>query len=399
MRILTITFSFPSPARSGAERRLENLLNGLLARHEVGIVALRRGEPDPRFAARFGYAGFVDPPAPREPLRFGLGAVRAWSGLVFGSLPGFARATGTREFGLAVDHAVAEFKPDAVFIEPVDPAPLIPRIKRLGIPVCLGTIELVGEKMRRWMDLAETHAHRFAGRREISRTRALESAALRGADAVTCVSEEDRRAIKSWSGVDASVVPNAVDAAFFAPQGHEREPAAFLALGPLTYPANLDAAMWFDREILPLLPGARFDVIGRAPTMGATFGARTRGLGMVDDVRPYLARATALVAPLRIGGGTRLKILEALAMRTPVVSTPLGIEGLGLEDEQHVLLAADATSFARQAKRIAEDPDLGDRLGRKGSELVAHRYNWERSVEALEAALARIARPASRTPR
>jgi glycosyltransferase involved in cell wall biosynthesis len=399
MKILCVTFSFPAPARSGAERRLAGLLGGLLPRHEVAIVALRRGEPDAAFAARFAFTTLLEPPPPRRPLPAGLGRLRAWSGILFGALPGFARATATRAFEAAVDGALDRFQPDVVYVEPAGVAHLVARIKRAGRPVCFGTIELVSEKTARWMELTRTATHRFAARRELERTRRLEYVVLRAADAVLCVSDADRAAIKSWTGADATVVPNAVDADYFTPLPVQREPATFLAVGPLTYEANLDAVEWFASAVLPELPHARLDVIGRLPTTAAGFGDRTHALGMVEDVRPHLARATALVAPLRIGGGTRLKILEALAMRTPVISTSIGVEGLELMHGEHVLIADDARSFIRQARAIMDDPDLAERIGRKGAELVERRYGWERSVEALEETLGKIARPASRASR
>lgn len=396
MRILVLSVSFPSPARSGGERRLANLLAGLAPRHELGIVALRRGVPDAEFAKRFALVDLVDPPPPRRPLPFPIGAMRAWSGLVFGALPGFARGSATAGFTQAVRRALAAFRPDVVYVEPVDVAHHIAAVKRAGVPVCFGAIEVVSDKTSRWLELMRTASGRFAGSRELARTRRLEGESLRIADAIVCVSDADRAAIVRWTGRDAAVAPNGVDTSEFVPVSSMREPGVLLMVGPLAYAANLDAVEWFARDVLPQIPGARLDVAGRPATAPLDLGEHVHVLGVVDDVRPYLARAAALVAPLRIGGGTRLKILEALAMQTPVVTTTVGAEGLAVRDGEHVLIADDAASFARAVRSVIEEPALGERLGKAGRALVEREYGWQRSIDVLEEALMRIARPASR---
>jgi glycosyltransferase involved in cell wall biosynthesis len=397
VRILVVSVSFPAPARSGGERRLAALLGGLCDRHEVGIVALRRTEPDPAFAQRFSLVDLVEPLPPRKPLPFPLGALRAWSGVLFGALPGFARGSGTPAFAAAVQRAIDTFRPDVAYVEPVDVAHVIPALARRGVPVCFGAIELVTAKTRRWLELTTSRKHRVAGLRELQRTRRLEERALRAAAAIVCVSEEDHAAIHAWTGRGAVVAPNGVDTEYFSPRADaKRDALRVLMLGPLSYAANLDALEWFAAHVLPKVNGVGVDVVGRPATMPLDFGERVRLLGAVDDVRPHLASAAALVAPLRIAGGTRLKILEAMAMETPVVTTTIGAEGLNVRDAEHVLIADDAEAFARAVTRVASDADLAARLSRAGRELVVRDHGWARSVDAVEDALARIAQPASR---
>jgi glycosyltransferase involved in cell wall biosynthesis len=105
--------------------------------------------------------------------------------------------------------------------------------------------------------------------------------------------------------------------------------------------------------------------------------------GVVDDVRPWLERADVVIVPLRIGGGTRLKILEAMAMGKAVVSTTLGAEGLAVVSERDLLVADDAAAFVTQIGRLLDDPTLGRRLGASARQLVASNYSWRRAVESL----------------
>jgi glycosyltransferase involved in cell wall biosynthesis len=153
---------------------------------------------------------------------------------------------------------------------------------------------------------------------------------------------------------------------------------------------NVDGVVYFLREIWPRIvaarPDARFVVVGAdpAPTIRAHAGPGVTIVGPVDDLRPYLAAAAVVVVPLRLGSGTRLKILEAWAMGRPVVSTALGAEGLEAVSGRHLLIADDAAGFASAVVRVLSEPELGDALGRAGRALVTERYSWHRAAGALE---------------
>jgi glycosyltransferase involved in cell wall biosynthesis len=156
---------------------------------------------------------------------------------------------------------------------------------------------------------------------------------------------------------------------------------------------------YFCREILPLIraeePGVRLTIVGRAPTPAVRRLADEAGVhvtGRVDDVRPYLGEATAYVVPLRIGGGTRLKIFEAMAMGKAVVSTTVGAEGLPVTSGEHLLVADEPQTFARAVVGLLRDPDRRHRLESAARALVLERYDWSAVAGELEAALIRFAR-------
>jgi glycosyltransferase involved in cell wall biosynthesis len=212
-------------------------------------------------------------------------------------------------------------------------------------------------------------------------------------DGVLAVSAEDAAILQRVTPSSAiDVVPNGVDTEFFQPQRIPRsEQPYILFTGTLDYRANVDAVQWFVHEVLPRIhtsrPDMRFVVVGRNPTAAVKELGERRGVeivGEVPDVRPWFDGAAAYVVPMRIGGGVRLKLLEALAMGQPVVSTPMGAEGIeGLVSGVHALLADKPDQFASQLLSVLGDEQLADRLGHAGRSFVVGRYDWRAIVPRM----------------
>jgi glycosyltransferase involved in cell wall biosynthesis len=160
---------------------------------------------------------------------------------------------------------------------------------------------------------------------------------------------------------------------------------------------NEDAAVWLMREILPrvrqAVPAARLTVVGKSPSaflrrLAAAVG-QAAVTGRVDDVRPYLERARVVAVPLRVGGGTRIKIFEAMAARRPVVSTTIGAEGLPVAHGRDVLIADGDADFAEAVVQVLTDDRLAERLAGAGRELVEERFDWTQAAAAFDALLQR----------
>jgi len=220
--------------------------------------------------------------------------------------------------------------------------------------------------------------------------RAWEAAAVRACDRVVVCSDLDRVRL----GGGATVVPNCYPRPSTpAGRGRHRDPQRPLRIGfvgLLDYQPNFDAVRWFAREILPrvrrLEPDAELRVIGQGGAGLAGLGRRrdVHLVGFVPDLQPELEELSVIVAPLRFGGGTRFKILEAFAHELPVVSTTIGAEGIGARDGEHLLLRDDPDAFARAVVDAHRDPDLRERLVRSATGLYGAEFTWERGVVTVE---------------
>jgi len=197
-------------------------------------------------------------------------------------------------------------------------------------------------------------------------------------------SQEDADTLRARHGaLDCAVVPSGFDPEAFRPERCERARARLVFLGSMNYGPNVEAVLSFVREILPRIravrPEIELAIVGGdpVPEVRALASESVLVTGRVPLVQPHLQGASALVVPLRIGGGTRLKIVEALALGTPVVSTTVGAQGLGLAHEKHLLVADDAGDFAAATLRILDDPGEAGRMGERGRAHVHEHFRWE----------------------
>jgi sugar transferase (PEP-CTERM/EpsH1 system associated) len=243
--------------------------------------------------------------------------------------------------------------------------------------------------------------------REHAKRRREEIAVCRRVDAVLAVSEHDAGLLRRLAPESrVEVVPNGVDLERVRPLAAAEPAPGAVFVGKMDYRPNVDAVLWFCEQVLPnvreQLPEFSFTIVGAEPVSAVRALERLRGVtvtGRVPDPLPYLRAATSAVAPLRSGSGTRLKILEALAVGCPVVSTAKGAEGLDVEDDRHLLLADDPDVFASQIVSLASSQARRRSLADAGRELVERRYGWDSVVDSLEGVYERLSRRASGTTR
>ena len=215
----------------------------------------------------------------------------------------------------------------------------------------------------------------------------LEARLATEAALVTLCSEADEAAIHEMCAPQeprTRVVPNGVDLSYFSAPGPVELSDHVFFTGSMDWAPNENAVLTFLDEIWPQVrrqvPEVNFAVVGRNPSATLRNKGRDSGVtvtGTVPDVRPYMREALALLVPMRVGGGTRLKILEAFAARVPVVSTALGIEGIEAVPDEHYLLAETAGEFAEQISRLQTDLKLRNEMVEAGHDLVARRYSWD----------------------
>ena len=211
-------------------------------------------------------------------------------------------------------------------------------------------------------------------------------------DVVLATSDRDKALFSENVHTPVFVVPNGVDTDYFTPiKEIEPEPHSLVFTGMMAYPPNRDGITWFLDKVLPLIetqvPQVKLYVVGKNPPSAITRRASERIVvtGTVPDVRPFVWRSSIYVVPLRMGGGTRLKVAEALAMKKPIVSTRIGCEGIDVKDGESVLIADSPQPFADAVVRLLRDAALRHMLSENGHEIAKEKYDWNVIGETLEA--------------
>jgi glycosyltransferase involved in cell wall biosynthesis len=220
-------------------------------------------------------------------------------------------------------------------------------------------------------------------------------------DGIVTVSEADREVLeRNFGARNVFAIPTGVDTDFFQPASEPPEDNSLVFVGAMDWLPNEDGVLFFTDEVLPrireMIPSVRITIVGRNPS--ARLLERThlhpeiRVVGRVEDVRPYVARGAVFVIPLRIGGGTRIKAYEAMAMGKAVVSTRIGIEGLPVRDGENVVLADRPEDFAAAVSRLLQDRAERDRIGRNARAYVEGNVSWSRAADAFAKACVEVAR-------
>jgi polysaccharide biosynthesis protein PslH len=400
-RILYVCYAAPAHARLGPARRHYHILEQLCRFYDVHLLSLGDASEAEIFARELGTGvdGYTFVP------RRG-GTARTFVRKAWRTLTGRCDFLPVHE--RALRRACAEITStqsfDAVLLS-------ILLLRRLplpaGVPIVGDTHNAEFDVCRRMAALSDSVPHRQYAKRQWPAMRREEQWCGRHVDLVLATSSRDRQVFDTELGLtNVAVIPNGIDLAEFAAPATPPEPATIVFSGLMSYYPNQQAVRWFLEAILPLvrqeLPHAKLVVAGAAPPrwLLEKAGNHLEVTGRVPDMRPYLARATVIVAPLLIGGGTRVKILEAAAMGKPVVSTTLGAEGLDLHDGESILLADRPEAFARHVISVLEDPLLARRIGTNGRSHVAEHFDWnrigERVSRLLQARFGLTARPATR---
>ena len=380
---------YPYPPDNGSKIRIFNLLRELSTHHEITLLS------------------FVDPedqPGEESPLRSVCERVRVFprptrNGSNLMSLAGYVSptprhlvTTHSPQMSQAVQTELREEHYDALVASQRRMAPYAAPIS--GLPKVWEEVETT---VIREASLHERPPLRRL-RRELTwaKERAHIRRMVRHFDACTVVSQEEAKHLRAIAPrlPRLVVVPNGVDLNHYKPMVVLPQPDTLVFNGSLTYAPNYDAVKYFLQEIYPQIvahrPGVRLAITGRTEGVDLSRLHRDEDVtltGHVRDVRPIVAGSWVCVAPLRIGGGTRLKILEAMALGTPVVATRKGAEGLRVEHAKDILLAEDAGSFASEVIALLEDTALRHRLAVSGRQTVERTYGWRPIGERLDTLL------------
>ena len=398
MRILWLKSDLLLPLDKGGKLRTWHLMRHLARRHEITYLSFAtaderaQNEGMREVAARVETVPRIDPP--KRSVRFYAAAAR----YAADPLPYAVARYRSRPFAARLTQLLREQPFDLIVCDFLFPAVNLPA--SLPCASVLFTHNVESEIWRRHAETRSNPVARLLYRIQHAKMLRFEGATLRRFNGVLAVSDADRSTFyRLYPGAiqhEVHVVPTGVDTAFFdMPAGVSVRPGHLVFTGSMDWLPNEDAMLFFCRDILPRIraqePSASLAIIGREPTPAVRRLAEINGVavtGRVDDVRGFLAEGDVYVVPLRIGGGTRLKIFEAMAMGKAVVSTTIGAEGLPITDGRDIVLADEPERFADAVVRLVRHADERQTLERAARRLMVDRYDWSTVAEDFEDALA-----------
>jgi polysaccharide biosynthesis protein PslH len=265
--------------------------------------------------------------------------------------------------------------------------------------VVVDSHEIAYDLARQFARGGSSLGRRLYGQANWRKLRREELGTYRDADGVyLCSATDERRLLDQMPGLRTAVIPNAADVEYYQPRPMDPRPdgRTVVYFGLLSTVPNVDGVTHFAQNIWPGIaaahPDARWKIIGGRPppSLLALAGSRVELTGFVSDLRPHLAAAAAVVVPLRLGGGTRLKIVEAMAMGKAIVSTTLGAEGIAAVPGRDILIEDEPASFADAVSRLLAEPDLAAHIGQSAKKLAVDQYAWSGAAWALEGFYRRI---------
>lgn len=391
MKILFVSPYPPSPPQFGAQRRVDGLMRGLTHRHEVSLLSFMPPE-DTQLEVTRGYCKRLIA-VQHDVVAQGVAGKRLLQLRSLFSRDSFeALMYRTPNFQSHLEQMVREEGFDIVQFEFSQMAVYqLPRGGARSPRYVLDEHNIEYEVVKRIAESEGSLVRKVYSAVDWRKVRNEEFRAWRTFDGVALTSARDEEVLQQDErSVPTTVIPNAVDLEGFRPNDTPIVPDTLLFLGAMNYHPNIEGVEYFLDEMWPAIrarrPKAKVIVVGRnpPPSIVARKTEHVEITGYVDDPRAYLDRAAVVIVPLRIGGGTRFKIVEAMAKGKAIVSTSLGAEGLEVEHEKNLLLADDPAAFVEQTCRLLADPELAARLGKAGRRLAEDRYGWQAAVEKLE---------------
>ncbi|HEX2571062.1 MAG TPA: glycosyltransferase [Polyangia bacterium] len=407
MKLLWLKNDLLHPVDKGGKIRTYELLRQLKRRHEVTYICLTTKDdlPDAKErASEYSHRVLTTPWS--EPERFSLGFYLDLAKNLASPLPYVLQKYRSPAMEELIRRELTSGRHDVVICDFLTPSPNLPRDIDCATVLFEHNVESI--LWQRHYQNARNPAKRAYFYAQWLKMLRYERTECRWHDAVAAVSDNDVRDFRTLYGIaDVYAVPTGVDTDYFSPLGasattyadgprvvptrQPREPYELVFTGSMDWLANEDAILYFAESILPSIarqvPQVKVTVVGRNPTPRlhalAEKNPRVTLTGRVDDVRPYIDRAGAYIVPIRVGGGTRLKIYEAMAMQRAVISTTVGAEGLPVVPGQDLLIADAPEEFAAQVIAVLRDERLRTRLEEQARATVCARFGWEQAAEAF----------------
>jgi polysaccharide biosynthesis protein PslH len=397
MKILWVKAGGLVPPDTGGKIRSYNILRELARKHSVTLFSFYAAHKNDQHLSLQGIFDQVkcvslDMPAPKSGkeffhyLRYAV-SLESYSAMKFCRAPVKA----------ALRTLLSEKQFDVIVCDFLFAAPAIPW--DLPCPKVLFAHNVEAMIWKRHYEVARNPLWKVLSWREWKTMERAERAYLNRADHVLTVSESDAAIFSKYlPSSKITVIPTGVDTEFFQPQHAEEVPNSLVFTGSMDWLPNEDGIFYFAEQILPRirqqLPDVKLLVVGRKPSRRLQELSHRQPhitiTGWVEDVRPYLAKGAVCIVPLRIGGGTRLKIYEAMAMGKAVISTTIGAEGLPVQNRENVLIADGEQNFSRACIELLGNPALRNQIGSTGRKLVCAKYGWPTIAEAFSGVLEKV---------
>jgi glycosyltransferase involved in cell wall biosynthesis len=389
LKVLIVDEEIPFPPNAGKRIRTWNLLRRLAEEHDLTLLCY--GSPEEPGLQAIRAAGIrVDlVPTPSKKSSGWAFYLRLFLNL-FSPYPYSVVKHFSSEFQAALDHLLTVETWDLLQCEWTPYMHFLRR--KIACPVVVATHNVENQIWDRRARHGRNIPERLFFRLQAWKMKQFEKSALRRATAVTAVTWNDAEVMSNWGVADVTVVANGADIDFYDICHAQERECELLSVSSLDWYPNEDALEFFVREILPEIrkrrPDVKFSIVGRRPQQ--SLRQRLQNVpgvvfhGEVEDVRPFVSAASVVVVPLRIGGGSRLKILEALAGAKAVVSTSVGAEGLDVNGGEHLLIADDPTDFAQKVIELLESPERRHQLGQAGRQRIMECYGWENIAKRME---------------
>ena len=405
MKILWLNSGLLLPLDKGGKLRTWHLMRHLALRHDITYLSF--AEPGQRHEDRVGMREVCNvlETVPRtDPAKGTLAFYADAAKHVVNPLPYAVGKYRSAAYAAQVGRFLDSGNFDVVVADFLVPVANMPR--SLSIPSVLFTHNVEAEIWRRHAENATNPFSRVLMTQQWNRMLRFEREALSRFDLVLAVSEADGQTFgRLYPGAlrrPVHVIQTGVDTSYFTPMPGTHRRAHLVFTGSMDWRPNEDGMLYFVREILPRIrqvePEVTLSIVGRAPTPAVKRLAAEAGIevtGRVDDVRPHVAKGDVYVVPLRIGGGTRLKIFEAMSMAKAVVSTTVGAEGLPVTSGQDLMIADEPARFAQSVVHLIRDEESRRRIEGAARKLVVERYDWAAVAEDFETALAAVRREAA----
>ena len=386
MHILWIKTELLHPVDKGGRIRTYQMLRALARQHEVTYLTLDDGTAAPDAKAKaHEYCAHVEVVPFTPPAKGSAGFFSALLGNLISPLPYAVSRYEVPALRQRLRDLVRDRKVDVVVCDFLAPSINVPN--DLGVPVILFQHNVEAMIWERHAQVASHPLKKWYMGEQWRRMRRFEASECRRFDRVVAVSVQDAEVFRRDYGVtDCPDVPTGVDTDYFVRQpAVARIPGSMVFTGSMDWMPNEDGIAWFVETALPgiqaAVPGATLKIVGRNPTAKVrSLHEPARGVtvtGSVPDVRPYLAEAQLFVVPLRVGGGTRLKMYEGMTMGLPTVSTTIGAEGLPVVDGEHLLLADTPEDITRACVALLQDPVRAVAMGDAADSFVRHQFGWD----------------------